>query len=77
LAMPCDDGRRLNDDYGASPSRPHAREPDPEDTISGRESRSGTTRPFEDVDLLSLREQFELQFNARSDAGSQRRKEGG
>jgi hypothetical protein len=31
---------------------------------------SGTTRPFADVDLLSQGEQFELQFNARSEAGS-------
>ena len=70
LAMPREDGRRLNDDQWASPSRPHAREPDPEDAISARESRSGRTRPFEDVNLLSQGEQFELQFNARSEAAS-------
>jgi hypothetical protein len=64
--MPRKNGRRLHDDQCASPSCPHAREPDPEDAVRARESRSRTTRPFEDVDLLSQGEHFELQCNARS-----------
>jgi len=53
LATRRKDGRGLNDNQRASPSHPHPREPDLEDPITARESRSGTTRPFEDVDLLS------------------------
>jgi hypothetical protein len=68
--MPRDDGCRLHDDQWALPSGPHARKPHPEDAIRTRESQSGTTRPFEDVDLLAQGEHFELQFNARSEAGS-------
>jgi hypothetical protein len=55
LAVPADHGLWLNDEESASPSRPEARQGDPEGAIDGREARSWV--PIDvDRELLAERE---------------------
>jgi hypothetical protein len=59
LAMPRDDGGRLDDDECGSPNGPDAIEPDPEDPI--RRGQVGSLhRTLEDTELVSKREDLEL-----------------
>src|SRR5215813_2803053 len=59
LTMPGDNGFSLDDHQGGFPVAPHASQPDPEDSISGRQFQPFGSRTPQDGELLSQGEVFQ------------------
>ena len=64
-AMPRDDGRRFHDDERPSPLRPDTREPDPQPTVRHRQWHPPRPCPLQHVQLMSQRQELELESRAR------------
>ena len=62
--MPLDDGRRFDQHHAVEDFRPEPVEPYPEQTVSGEEPRPAGTLPTQDGQLVSQRNDFELQRSA-------------
>ena len=60
-AVPGEDGLWLHDDDRRSPSLPHSRQPDPEQSVRSGEPHAPRACPFKDLELMSQREDLELQ----------------
>ena len=76
LAMPRDHGLRLDDDEGGSPLRPDATEPYPEEPICRRQLRS-LHRAIHNAQLVTERQDLELQDSAAAERPYERRENGG
>jgi len=63
FTMPGDYGCGLDDHQGGFPVAPHAKQPDPEDSISGRQFQPFGSRPPQDGELLSQGEVFQTKFS--------------
>ena len=59
FTMPGDNGFRLDDHQGGLPVAPHASQPHPEDSISGRQFQPFWSRPTQDGELLPQGEVFQ------------------
>jgi antitoxin (DNA-binding transcriptional repressor) of toxin-antitoxin stability system len=61
LSMPGDDRLRLHDDERASPVRPCARQPHPEEAVQPRQAHSRPARALQHAELVPQREQHDVQ----------------
>jgi hypothetical protein len=71
-AMPRDDRLRLDDMNGRAPAAPCMREPRPKDSIGRREAKTRPPRSIDDGQLVSERDDFQVQRGARLDEKSER-----
>ena len=74
--MPRDDGVRLHKDERCPPLGSDAREPHPEAPVRCAETEAWSARPFEDLQLMSERENLEVQGHPRAKQRTQRQEHG-
>ena len=58
--------------YGRAPALPGLREPYPQETVGRRETKTWVTRLMDDGQLVSERDDFQVQRDARVDDKSER-----
>src|SRR5262245_19319194 len=74
-AMPGEHRRWLRDMEGRAPAAPCVREPRPKDSIGRREAKTRAPRSIDDGQLVSERDDFQVQRGARLDEKSERVKQ--
>ena len=62
--VPRDDGLRLDDVHGRAPAAPRLREPRPQQPVSRREAKTRASRTMHDGELVSERDDFQVQRGA-------------
>jgi hypothetical protein len=67
--MPPHDGRRLRDLEGSAPARPASREQHPKHSIGAPQAKPSARGLLKDGELVSQGKNFNLEFNARTEAG--------
>ena len=70
--VPRDDGLRLDDVNGRAPAAPCVREPRPQHPVGRREAKAWASRSMDDGQLVSERDDFQVQRGARADQESKR-----
>ena len=70
--VPSDHGLRPNDVHARAPAAPHLREPGPEHAVDRREKQASAARAVENRDLVSERDNFQVQRRARPDEEAKR-----
>jgi hypothetical protein len=65
LAVPGDYGFRLHDSERRAPICPHARQPNPQESVRCVQLRALLRRPLKDADLMAERHVLQLQSGAR------------
>jgi hypothetical protein len=71
-AMPRDHRLRPDDVNRRAPAAPGVREPRPQDSIGRREAKTRASRSMDDGQLVSERDDFQVQRRARQDEKSER-----
>ena len=74
--MPGDDGVRLDDLNGRAPATPRLREPDPHYPVSRCETKTGAPRSIDYAQLVSERDDLQVQRGARADHELERVEQG-
>lgn len=73
--VPSQDGLGFDDHERRSPFMPHARDPNPEEAVRTRQAQPSRAGPLEHVDLVTQREQLEVQRGARAQTRPKREQE--